>query len=103
MSAMGIPLILAGAAANGFAEELAMRSYLIPRIAQVSGSGVIAVLLTSLLFASYHLYHGPLDAISTLAIELVLGGYFLKFRRFWPIVAAHAMMNCLPVLAQFIQ
>src|SRR5262249_56919425 len=41
-------------AANGFAEELVMRAYLITRLARLLRSDLQSVFLSAFLFASYH-------------------------------------------------
>lgn len=79
--------------ANGFAEELVMRGYLIPRFEQLLGSSIKAVLLTAVLFGSYHLYQGVLGAGSALVFGLVYGAIFCWSRRLWPLVAAHTFSN----------
>lgn len=90
-------LILAASAANGFAEELAMRAYLIPRLKDLTGSSVIAVVLTSVLFASYHSYQGLIGVVSAFTIGLVLGTYFATTNRFYPVAIAHFTMDVLPL------
>jgi len=76
---------------------LAMRSYLIPRITDLSGSSAFAIVLTSALFASYHSYQGQYGVISAFAIGIVLAIYFSKAKRFWPIVIAHFFMDAIPL------
>lgn len=88
-------LMVAAAVANGFAEELVMRGYFIPRLEELLGSTARAVLLSSLLFASYHLYQGFYGAGSALVIGLVFGAMFTGMRRLWPLAAAHAMLDIL--------
>ena len=91
-------LIFAASAANGFTEELAMRSYLIPRISKLTNSDASAVILTSAIFAIYHMYQGRYGIISALFVGLVLGTYFARTKRFWPIFIAHAFMDVIPLL-----
>lgn len=79
--------------AIGFSEELAMRSYLIPRFERLLRSSAKSVLLSSVLFASYHLYQGFESAFSILFIGLVYGIAFCLTRRFWPVAIAHAMTD----------
>ena len=90
-------LILLASAANGFAEELAMRSYLLVRLSELTGSKAVAVISTSILFAAYHCYQGRLGVISALIIGLILGTYFSKTKRFWPIAITHFIMDALPL------
>ena len=82
--------------ANGFAEELVMRSWLIPKLEEVMKASVAAVGITSLFFAVYHLYQGFAGASMILGIGIVFGAYFVCFRRFWPLVIAHAAMDVIP-------
>ena len=95
-STIALPVIVASGLANGFAEELAMRAYFIPRLVQLSGSRTVAVLLTSVVFALYHLYQGPVGAVHAFSIGLVFGIYFVTARRFWPVALAHAAMDVIP-------
>jgi membrane protease YdiL (CAAX protease family) len=84
-------MLLALSIAIGFSEELAMRSYLIPRFERLFRSTAKAVLLSSALFAGYHLYQGFESAFSIFFIGLVYGVAFCLTRRFWPVAIAHAM------------
>ncbi len=76
-----------------FSEELVMRGYLIPRLEQLLKSTWKAVLVTSLLFASYHLYQGFGSTIIVAGYGLVYGTAFCLFRRLWPLCIAHAIHN----------
>lgn len=79
--------------ANGFAEELVMRAYLIARLERLLRSTWQAVLVSTLLFASYHLYQGPVGVIGAAAFGLVCALSFCLCRRLWPLCLAHAMWN----------
>jgi membrane protease YdiL (CAAX protease family) len=79
--------------AIGFSEELAMRSYLVPRFERLFGSTAMSVFVSSALFASYHLYQGLESAFSILFIGLVYGIAFCLTRRIWPVAMAHAMTD----------
>jgi membrane protease YdiL (CAAX protease family) len=88
-------LVIVACIANGFAEELVMRGYLIPRFEDLLGSSAKAIFLSALLFASYHLYQGYYGAGSALVVGLVFGVIFCSSRRIWPLAAAHALHNIL--------
>lgn len=77
----------------GFSEELVFRGYLIVRFEQIFKSTWHAVLLSSLLFGAIHLYQGGDGAIVETAVGLAFGLFFVRFRRLWPLVAAHALMD----------
>jgi membrane protease YdiL (CAAX protease family) len=85
--------------ANGFAEELIMRGYLIPRFERLLGSSTKAVLVSMVLFASYHMYQGPAAVISIAVAGLVYGIAFCWLRRLWPIALAHATWNFFAAMA----
>lgn len=79
--------------ANSFTEEMTMRGYLIPRFEQMFRSSIVAVCLSSMLSASYHMYQGVHNMVAVLAFGLVYGTCFCIFRRLWPLVIAHTISN----------
>jgi membrane protease YdiL (CAAX protease family) len=89
----GFALLLVAEAANGFAEELVMRAYLITRLERLLSSTWLAVVITTALFASYHVYQGAAGMILVGASGLVYALSFCWFRRLWPLCMAHAVHN----------
>jgi membrane protease YdiL (CAAX protease family) len=79
----------------GVSEELAMRGYLIPRCEQLLGSTPKSILVSSLLFASYHLYQGVGSSMVIFVVGSVFGIAFCWSRRLWPVAIAHAAMDLL--------
>ena len=90
-------LVLIPFTAGAFAEELVMRGYLIPRLERLLRSTLAAVLVTTILFASYHLYQGPAGVISAATTGLVYAVSFCLFRRLWPVCVAHLVWNMLTI------
>jgi len=86
-------LLFVASAANGFAEEFAMRGFLLVRLEQLLRSTWAALIVTSVLFGSYHLYQGVDAAIGIAAIGLVYGASFCVYRRLWPVCIAHALAD----------
>ncbi len=84
--------------AGAFSEELVMRGYLIPRLERLLHSTLAALVITSLLFGSYHLYQGVGHAIDNVAFGLFYGVSFCVIRRLWPLCAAHALQDLLLIL-----
>lgn len=82
----------------GFSEELAMRGYLIPRLEQLLGSTPKSVLLSTVIFASYHLYQGIGATAMICVIGLVYGIAFCLTRRLWPVAIAHAATDVFAML-----
>jgi membrane protease YdiL (CAAX protease family) len=87
--------LVAWCAAGAFAEELVMRGYLLVRLEQLLRSTWRAVVITALLFASYHLYQGITPAIIDVPLGIVYALWFCWCRRLWPLCAAHALHNIL--------
>lgn len=82
----------------GFSEELVMRGYLLPRFEHLLGSTTKALVVTSFLFASYHLYQGPSGVFSALIGGFVYGGAFCWLRRLWPVAVGHAVFDVIAYL-----
>jgi membrane protease YdiL (CAAX protease family) len=87
--------LVAFAISNGFSEELAMRGYFIPRFERLLNSGWKSVVITAVLFASYHTYQGFGAIIPIFVVGIVLGIAFCLTRRLWPVVIAHSGMDVL--------
>lgn len=87
--------LLTGAALilNSIAEEVSMRGFLIPRLEKRLGSTTGAVVLSAVIFASYHLYQGWLPALNVLIVGLVFGAIFVRQRRVMPLIVAHTLVN----------
>ena len=91
-------LLALGESANGIAEELVMRAYLITRLITLTGSAAVALALSSTLFALYHLYQGPFQALGILIFGVVMGLIYLATRRLWPVAIGHAVSNMMFML-----
>ncbi len=88
-------LSVIGLLANSIVEEFFMRGYLITRLEELFGSSIVAVSISAVLFASYHVYQGPNQILPVLAMGVVYGIAFCIVRRLWPLVIAHTMTNLL--------
>jgi membrane protease YdiL (CAAX protease family) len=84
-----VAIFVVGLLANALAEEAVLRAYLIPRVHAATGSAWVAVLLSSALGASYHIYQGSYAAWVVLLVECVCGALFLRLRRLWPFALGH--------------
>ena len=93
--------------AAGLGEELFFRGYMVNRMRDALGSGVMMTALTVLLPALYfgygHFYYQGLGGlIITGLIGLGLGILFLIYKRnLWPLVIAHAAADCLGFTALY--
>lgn len=84
---------------NPFYEELIVRAYVITEIRQLTNSVSKAVIASTLLQMSYHLYQGGPMAFSNGAAFLVFSIYYAKTNRITPLILAHLYMDLWATLA----
>ncbi len=90
----GIPeyfLLFIACIVSGCAQELIFRGYLIPRFERLLRSTSIAVLVTTVLFAIFHVYQGAASMVGIAALGCVYAIAFCLLRRLWPLCVAHAL------------
>jgi membrane protease YdiL (CAAX protease family) len=80
-------------------EELIVRAYLMTEIIELTGSSLLAVVVSVLLQASYHLYYGWYGAVCLGFSFLILALYYAKYRRALPVMFAHELYDLI-VLAR---
>ena len=88
-----IPVLLAVAFANGWAEEVIVVAFLITRLRQLNLNPVAAVLASSVLRGVYHLYQGYGAGLGNIVMGLVFGYVWLRTRRLWPLIIAHGLID----------
>jgi uncharacterized protein len=86
-----IPAIIAVAIVNGVYEEFFLLGFVMPMLAGRGGSFTIG--LTVLLRVLYHVYQGPHGAVSIAIFGVVLGVYYWRTHRLWPVVCAHVIAD----------
>lgn len=91
------PMILLVGFVNGTFEEVFLLGFL-QRGLQARGTS-IALGVTLLVRVLYHLYQGPLGALSILAFGLVQGLWYARTKRLWSPVFAHIMCDIVAFLA----
>ncbi len=78
----------------GLYEELVFRGFLMPRLRRATGSWAIAVLLSTLVFSSLHLFDQvPAALILVTVMSLILSLVTIWRRSIVPAVVAHALFN----------
>ena len=85
--------VLPFALLNPFFEELIVRAYLMTEVTELTGSTFLAVMSSTLVQASYHLYYGWMGALSIAFMFLVFAIYYARSRRALPIIVAHAVID----------
>lgn len=88
-----LPILLVSALANAGAEELVVVVYLGTRLRQLGWSVPAVLAFSAVLRGSYHLYQGFGGGLGNLAMGLVFMAFWLAFRRAWPLVLAHFLLD----------
>lgn len=88
-----LPVLVASALANSWAEELAMVAYLLTRLRQLGWSEGSSLLAQALLRGSYHLYQGLGGFLGNVVMGIVFGRVWQRTNRLWMLVGAHALID----------
>ncbi|HLO94821.1 MAG TPA: CPBP family intramembrane glutamic endopeptidase, partial [Burkholderiaceae bacterium] len=88
-----LAMAIALSVVNGLYEETFLLGYLVRSFASAGAS--LALGLSLLVRVLYHLYQGPLGAVSVLMFGLILSVYYWHSRRLWPAVFAHTLADAL--------
>jgi uncharacterized protein len=88
-----VPVLVATAFANAWAEEVIVVAYLITRLRQLDVSEGRAIVWSSLLRGAYHLYQGFAAGLGNLAMGLVFGYVWSRTNRLWPLIIAHGLID----------
>ncbi|HEU4642594.1 MAG TPA: type II CAAX endopeptidase family protein [Gemmatimonadaceae bacterium] len=84
---------------NPVFEELLWLGYFVQRLQPRVGWRAAALVSVALRFA-VHTYQGSLAVIGILPIAVVFTWYYIRTRRLWPVVAAHACMDAIGLVAR---
>ncbi|MGO1768963.1 MAG: CPBP family intramembrane glutamic endopeptidase [Microbacterium sp.] len=88
-----IPLLVLSAVRAGLLEEVILNGYLVTRLGSLWRRPWVVLLAVALLRGAYHLYQGPAMALGNVAMGLVFGWCYLRWRRVMPLVIAHALID----------
>ncbi|MFM7718769.1 MAG: CPBP family intramembrane glutamic endopeptidase [Actinomycetota bacterium] len=88
-----VPVLLMTAVRAALLEEIVAVGYLVTRLRQAGRAEVVAVGASALLRAAYHLYQGWGGFLGNLVLGAVFGAFFVRTRRTWPLVVAHALID----------
>ncbi|OAX54344.1 CPBP family intramembrane glutamic endopeptidase [Xanthomonas graminis] len=94
---LSLAAVVAVSLINPIFEEMFVCAYVI-RALQPNHSPAFAVNVSVAVRASYHLYQGPIGAISLVIAGLVLGWWFVRTGRLWPAIIAHGLMDLLALM-----
>jgi membrane protease YdiL (CAAX protease family) len=93
-----LPVLVASALANSWAEEVVMVAYLLTRLRQLGWTENRAVAAQALLRGAYHLYQGLGGLVGNVAMGLVFGRVWQRTNRLWVLVGAHALIDVVAFL-----
>jgi membrane protease YdiL (CAAX protease family) len=88
-----VPMLLLVAFANGWAEEIIVVGYLLTRLEELGVRARVALVWSSLLRGTYHLYQGFGAGLGNIAMGLVFGYAWQRTGRLWPLVIAHGIID----------
>ncbi len=77
---------------NGLFEELFVTGYLMTGILK-NHPAWTAVAASVILRTIYHIYQGAIGAASACIVGILFSFYFLKQRKLWPLIVAHALLD----------
>jgi membrane protease YdiL (CAAX protease family) len=93
-----VPVLIASAAANAWAEEVVMVGYLLTRLRQLGWSENRSLAVQSVLRGAYHLYQGLGGFLGNIAMGLVFGRVWQRTNRLWMLVGAHTLIDVVAFL-----
>jgi membrane protease YdiL (CAAX protease family) len=88
-----IPVLLLSALQNGLLEEVLVTGYLMTRLRQLGVRPVYAVLISSVLRGSYHLYQGFGGFLGNAVMGVIFATLFLRWKRAAPMIIAHTLID----------
>jgi membrane protease YdiL (CAAX protease family) len=97
-----IPILLLSAGQNAALEEIVAVGYLVRRLEQIGWAGPAALATSAVLRGTYHLYQGWGGFTGNLLLGAIFGAVYLKWRRTWPLVVAHFVIDALAGLGYIV-
>lgn len=88
-----VPMLILIAFADGWAEEIIVVGYLLTRLRELGVGPRTALVWSSLLRGTYHLYQGFGAGLGNLVMGLVFGYAWQRTGRLWPLVIAHGLID----------
>lgn len=74
-------------------EEFIMRAYFMTRLKDLGCSSATAVILSTMLQTSYHLYYGPIECLAFVPSFVIYSLYFARFGNVPTLILAHLFTN----------
>jgi len=64
---------------------------------------LFTILFVAVVWGFVHLYQGPFGIISVSIQGLIMGFYYYRFRRIWPLIISHALYDSIQIIMFVIQ
>lgn len=87
------PVLVLSAIQNSVVEEVIVVGYLLRRLGQLGWNPMAALVASSVLRGSYHLYQGIGGFIGNMVMGVVFVLLYRRWQRVGPLVAAHALLD----------
>jgi membrane protease YdiL (CAAX protease family) len=88
-----IPVLVLNAGQNALVEEIVGIGFLLTRLRQIGLPAATSIGAVALLRGTYHLYQGWGGFAGNVALGLFFGWFFTRWRRAWPLVIAHTLVD----------
>lgn len=88
-----VPVLLLSALRAGITEEVIVIGYLYARLGDLGWGRWKIIIATALLRGTYHLYQGIGAFIGNVAMGLLFGWLYMRYRRVLPLVIAHTLID----------
>ena len=88
-----VPVLLLSALRAGITEEVIVIGYLYARLGDLGWGRWQIIISTSLLRGTYHLYQGIGAFIGNVAMGVLFGWLYTRYRRVLPLVIAHTLID----------
>ncbi|MBH0117602.1 CPBP family intramembrane metalloprotease [Salinibacterium sp. NG253] len=88
-----VPVLLLSALRAGITEEVIVIGYLYARLGELGWSRWQIIISTAILRGTYHLYQGIGAFVGNVAMGLLFGWLYTRYRRVLPLVIAHTLID----------
>lgn len=88
-----IPMLIFTAVRAGVTEEVIVVGYLFARLGDLGWGRWTIILSTALLRGTYHLYQGFGSFVGNVAMGILFGWLYTRYRRLLPLVIAHVIID----------
>lgn len=90
-----VPYLFLSGFQNGFSEEIVVVAFMLTRLRQLGWTRERALLASSFLRGSYHLYQGAGGFAGNFVMGLIFGWWFQRTGRVLPLVIAHTLLDAI--------